>query len=483
MVTQFLPTITMHRLMGYALPSRDFFRNRLDATQTPPNGEAQLSGLDEPASALQRPLYATLPVFPILSWSVLCAASCLNLLDISVGGEESSVGLDVQAFVKLLVAAAAGGIGVWGLINSVAVRGALIGLPGSLIVLLASVLLATSAFAIPEGASVSRAAAVILVAYLLFVPTAYVTLGFRGVLTALLIGMAVNVVLNWIVYFAVPSVGVFQEELSGQVFYFRMGGLGHPNSIGRLAAVSALIAFAMLRDPSLILRFRGIRIVLVCLIVLMAGTMVLTFSRTAALAGVLAIGALMFDRLWSRPGIAVIVAGVGALTLGLFAVELITDGKLLHSLALSATKSGEVEELTTATGRTAIWAEAVRLIQERPWTGWGLNSAPLIMEDFSSHTHNLLLHAALCGGVFAGLLVAALLLWNLCVGLRAAEPIVRGVSVFVLVSGIFEDTCLEAFASPATILWLLVLLYPALEARRRSPIENEPEPSYNGLTG
>ena len=73
------------------------------------------------------------------------------------------------------------------------------------------------------------------------------------------------------------------------------------------------------------------------------------------------------------------------------------------------TKTGDVTELTSATGRTEIWAEAIRLIGERPLTGYGLNSSPALMEDFSYHTHNLVLHATFSGGVVAGLLVMAAL--------------------------------------------------------------------------
>ncbi|MEM9589476.1 MAG: O-antigen ligase family protein [Planctomycetota bacterium] len=150
---------------------------------------------------------------------------------------------------------------------------------------------------------------------------------------------------------------------------------------------------------------------------------------------------------------------------GGLALEVLSQRDSALSMALSlGTKTGDISELTSATGRTEIWAEAIRLIGERPWTGYGLNSAPLFMADYSAHTHNLLLHVTFSAGVFAGMIAIVLLLWNLFRGLRSNEPLIRVVSVFVLISGVFEDTVLETFPISSTILWLVVLMTPSLSA-------------------
>ena len=100
-------------------------------------------------------------------------------------------------------------------------------------------------------------------------------------------------------------------------------------------------------------------------------------------------------------------------------------------------------------------------------TGYGLNSAPFLLLEFSLHPHNLLLHVLLSGGVFAGILVILLLAWNLFFGLASDEPLVRAISIYVIVSGIFEDTVLDTFASPSTMLWLIVMLYPSVRVLSR----------------
>ncbi len=430
-------------------------------------------------------LLESVAFFPAACGLVMCAASFWNMVDINFEGNSGDqLGMDWQVAIKLVIAVFAGAIGFWGLINSNLVRTALRGVPGIGLVMLAVVFVTTSVFAIAEVAMVCRVAAWIYIAYLLFIPTALVAMGIRGVVIASLIGMTANVILNWGVYLWIPSVGVFEEQFAGNTFIQRMGGLGHPNSIGRMGALAGLLSLAMLRSRALAPRLPGGTLVLLSIIALSIATSVATFSRTAIVAGLAAAIFLLFDRLATRGGVTAIVAGILTIGIGLFTIELVTGGEVIGKFLLSAgTKTGEVEELTSATGRTDIWKETVRLIGQRPITGYGLNSAPVLLQDYSHHPHNLLLHVTLSGGLLAGLLVAALLLWNIGIGLTSAEPLVRAVSMYVLISGVFEDTCLDTFATPSTLLWLVVLLYPAISAGirpQRSAIENQAAPRYNG---
>ncbi len=403
-------------------------------------------------------------LLPIACSVVACAAGFGNMVDINfVDNLGDRVGLDWQVAIKLGIAACAAMIGVWGWINSLIVRRSLVGVPGIVTTALAGVFLLTSVFAIDQVANVSRAASLIYLAYLLFVPTALLVIGLRGLVTALLIGMTVNMVVNWGLYWIVPSIGIFQEELTETVQVGRMGGLGHPNAVGRIAALAGLLGLSMLRSRELAPTLPFRRTMLMLVIVLSAVTVVAAFSRTALLAGAVAALFLVADRLSSRGGLAIALSMMLVVGFGLFAVELVTGGQVIGKFLLSAgTKTGQVEELTSATGRTEIWAETVRLISERPVTGYGLNSAPYLLAQHSHHPHNLMLHVLLSGGILAGILVAALLLWSLAYGLTSSEPLIRGVSMYVLVSGVFEDTCLDTFATPATLLWLVVLLYPAI---------------------
>ncbi|WP_246114425.1 O-antigen ligase family protein [Rubripirellula tenax] len=405
---------------------------------------------------------------PTLCFAVIGLATLFNTIDINASFEstEDHVGVDWPVMVKLAIAAIAGFVGASGLAFSARVRRSLLTLPGFVLIALSSVFVVTSAFAYDEVATVSRIAALINVAYLLFVPTALAALGLRRLLIACLIGMVANLLINWGLYLGVPQVGVFEEELGNQTFINRMGGLGHPNAIARIGVLTVLISMAMLRDDSR----KNKRAVLIALIVLGIMTAISTFSRSAFVAGCAGAMFLMVDRLLTRGGVLLGLAMAAVIAVGVIGVELTSGGAFEgDSIALVVTKTGEVEELTSATGRTEIWAEAIRLIAERPLIGWGLNSAPKLMQNFSMHTHNLLLHATFSGGVMAGLLTVLLLGWNLFSGLSSTLAITRAISAYVLVSCIFEDTVLDTFASPSTLLWFVVLLYPAIILSSKGP--------------
>jgi len=270
-----------------------------------------------------------------------------------------------------------------------------------------------------------------------------------------------HMVVSWILYLGVPSIGVYEEELAGSTFVPRMAGTAHPNSVGRVGVLTIVIAIALLRGKKFAPATGRARWVLRFLILLGVVTAIQTKSRTAMAAGLAAAVMMQLDRLFTWRGIKIALAGsvlvVGALLffgLGPYADQL---GQLVVSVG---TKTGDADELTSATGRTRIWAEAIALIGERPWTGWGLNSAPVLLEEFSQHTHNLLLHTVFSGGILAGLFATMLVLWTMFVGLTSSEPLLRGVAAYVLVSGCFEDTVLETFPFSSTLLWFIMLLAP-----------------------
>ena len=423
--------------------------------------------LDEPAIAGDYSL-GGLRAFPLISAVLLGSACFFNTIDLNYGysGGEDHVGLDWQVAVKLVIAAACGVMGLMGVLMSSQVRVALASVPGCILVALAGVFVATSLVALPEAANVSRAAALVNFGYLCFVPTALSLLGLRRFAVICLVAMVINLIINWVMYLVFPATGIFEEELWDNTFVRRMGGLGHPNSVARSGVLSAILSLAMLRSRVIAPRLPAGRTILISVIVLACMTMIATFSRTAFVAGIAAAGLL--DKIFTRVGMLCTVGGIALLIAGIVGLELVNGGGFISDSFLSVTtKTGDMEELTSATGRTAIWAESIRLISLRPLTGYGLNSAPFLLKEFSLHPHNLVLHALMSGGVVAGILVLCLLGWNLFFGLISQEPLVRAISTYVLVSGLFEDTVLDTFASPSTLLWLVVMIYPAIDVLSR----------------
>lgn len=413
--------------------------------------------------------WADRPLLPPLCALTLAGAVLVNAMDVGdsarPGGE--TVGFSGQVAVKLLVAAMASVLGGWGLWHSRRLRNAMASGPGLLLWLLAATLVATSTVALPETAQVSRIASLIFVGYVAFVPMAVDVLGLRRAAVSVLSGLVLFLLGSWFLYLLVPSLGVFVEQLGAGQEVIRMGGLGHPNALARAAMLAVLLATVLMRQSR---AGRGLLVLVVLLAVLTAAA---TLSRTAIVAGVVAFFVLLSDLLRTRRavlgGLAVAVALLG----GFIALRLAQPGDPLARLLVQVgTKTGDIEELTTATGRTEIWQAAWSLIQQRPLTGYGLGSAPVLLQDYSQHTHNILLHPLLSAGVVAGGLVSLLLLWNLVLVARSNEPLVRSVLAFVLVAGLFEDTLLDTFPGPPTVLWILATLYPVpgmASAAARSP--------------
>ena len=424
-------------------------------------------------------LMGRIQIFHCVIFLTCVFASFWNTVD--PGTDQTNiVGIDWRVIAKVAIAGVATACGVLGFLNSQAIRQSLLGLPGLLVAGLSGVLIFMSAFALQEVASFSRASALLHFGYVLFIPTALYVLGLRKVIIAILIGLVMHIAIAWFLYLFIPDVGVYQEELGKSTFVQRMGGMGHPNNIGRNAVVMGLLSLALLRGLNPKSRMPAVRAALIGLIILTIPTVLSTFSRTAMVAGMTATLFLIGDWLLTRRGIALCIFMVAMGVGSLFVAQLLVgDQAIANSILSAGTKTGDVSELTSATGRTDIWAETIRLIVQQPLTGYGLSSAPSLLEKFSFRTHNTILHLTLAGGVIAGAAIICLLMWNLIFGLSSKEPMIRSISAFVLISGIFEDTVVDTFASPITLLWLITLLYPAIALAFKMPIERKRQTAYN----
>ncbi|MEM9589475.1 MAG: hypothetical protein AAGA03_19490 [Planctomycetota bacterium] len=237
---------------------------------------------------------------PVISFLLVTATAFWNPVDLNL--DDDAVGLNRQVLVKLILAALAGLVGLFGFTWSHRVRRALTSGPGMLLSILGAVFVATSLFASGELATVSRIASVIYVTYLLFVPTALVSLGLRSFLVATLAGLALHLALAWYLFLFVPSVGVFLEDLGPLAIIQRMGGTAHPNALGRLAVLAGLLSLVTLRSRQLAPSDGRGKAFLVTLIMISVLTLVLTKSRTAMLAGFAAAGYLRLDQLKTRAG-------------------------------------------------------------------------------------------------------------------------------------------------------------------------------------
>lgn len=392
---------------------------------------------------------------------LLVAAAAVNPLDQSDAQPVGSAGagMNGEVAVKLLLAGGISGVTALALVFRPGTRVRLRRMPGIVLVALSLVFLTTSVFAFSGAANVSRAAAVICLVYVGFLAVTTSYLSRDTAAKCLLAGLSLHMLAAWTLHWIGGDATHFQEDFGNGLTVARMGSTAHPNSLGRIGALALIIAFALWRTLAPAGTRARSTIWLIPVAVLAIATIVESMSRTAMASGVIAILAMSLDRLLNWRGLVValtLLIVAGGITIG---AGLLPGGVSLgESVVAAGTKTGDVSELTSATGRTAIWAESVRLISQRPLTGWGLNSAPLLLEDFSHHTHNLLLHTMFSGGVVAGAFTVVLLMWTAWRAVSVLDPLFRGVAAYVFVSGIFEDTVFETFPFTSTLLWLLVLM-------------------------
>lgn len=405
----------------------------------------------------------------------LFLATAMNPIQIIVPDTEIDRGIDgfePITLAKLGIAALAVTIGAWGFLNGAAVRRLFATATGSLLAMLAITFVVTSIFAFADAAAISRAASLIFLGYVLFIAVAVTIVELRQIVATMTLGSIAYLLATWMVYLAMPSIGHFVEYTDAFNSVIRMGGTAHPNGIAREACIMMILCGCFLR-PGV---WREHRPMMRCLLwmamVLGLATLSQTMSRTAMAAGWVAMVALIWDRLWTRAGMTAVMAGTTiALVIFLGGLLVSRDQSGADRIATYLTKSGSVNEITSLTGRTEIWAEAVGLISQRPISGWGLDSAASLMGEHAMGTHNLLLHFLFSGGIFSALILVALLIATAVIAWTSSQPIFRAIAAYIFVSAILEDTLVESFPTCLTMLWVILLLHPSAMAIRDAALQ------------
>ena len=138
-------------------------------------------------------------------------------------------------------------------------------------------------------------------------------------------------------------------------------------------------------------------------------------------------------------------------------------GGMIEDKLTMVSKSGDAEELTSATGRAEIWEYSILLISKQPLTGYGAATSKYFLEDHSMYTHNLLLNIAFSTGIFGGLAGLAMLLYQ--AGFAALRPhvVTSSVIVFILVNGLFENVIFSIIAGMPTMLWIMSMAWSQVE--------------------
>ncbi|MEM8916768.1 MAG: O-antigen ligase family protein, partial [Pseudomonadota bacterium] len=257
--------------------------------------------------------------------------------------------------------------------------------------------------------------------------------------------------LVWVMTFAtlmlvVPSLAMspFQNSFAevtgeGTGAEDRLRGMtGHP--IG-LALVCSIL---MLCSVAIFINNWGSRVLPIAFFAMAVATIALTQSRTplvGALFACMAVPAYRFRILGRASGLIFILIGILAVTVIVSGLEYIIPEDFLANFS----RSGEVREILSLTGRGEIWNFTLGKIAERPLLGWGVGSgADVILPNYTDptmnimHAHNALLHFTLSTGVIGGMLLATVFCMMLYRSFKYGSVFTSTLVVMLMVAGITE---------------------------------------------
>ena len=307
---------------------------------------------------------------------------------------------------------------------------------------------------------------VLLFCTLLFAMAMVSQLSVKDILIGLTIGYSMIVLPSLAISpFAVSFAPVNADSL-GEADRLR-GFANHPVS---LAAVCAML---MVCCAALMYYMPKRRPILIGIIILALATLMLSQSRMALVA-VLISGFIFWLRV--RPGaswlipIGVLAATAITLTTASIGLENILPSELVKLVS----RSGNVNELLTLTGRSVIWDFTLHQIAEAPILGHGHNSSePIFLERFHlftvTHAHNLLLQALFSIGLIGTLFLVTILVIQLRTFLVSPELFRDVVLVALLVGGITETTFYTRNPGALSIIWMFTIAlaaYHVVERRR-----------------
>ncbi|QDV54967.1 O-antigen ligase family protein [Rosistilla oblonga] len=372
-------------------------------------------------------------------------------------GEEFSV--HWQIYLRLLICAVCGGTGI--LLVSKSYR-AFLTFPGFLITLLIAWIGVTLPFSVDR--TYSLAAYVSLGAVAMLIPAAMQILGGYRYLMIVAAGLVTFIVGSWIAYLVFPEIGIFKEQITQTEVLERMGGLGHPNELGLYSAFTTVL-FAVLGYGR-----RLSYLIVVPAMLLSLVTLVVCFSRTSM--GITLVGLLVVYRkeLFTQQTV------IATLLLAILAIPPIfvvagTGGFdwLVGDALEKLSKSGTADELTTATGRTDIWAYAIQRIGEQPLHGYGYMTARFVMEKYSYHCHNIVLNMCLNTGVIGGMTLLSMVLYFVYAIYHDPRYEVDGLVAVILAGGLIDGLLFAAVPSAAVLIWFSALLWRQLDMQFDPP--------------
>ncbi|RZI81355.1 MAG: O-antigen ligase family protein [Rubrivivax sp.] len=236
-------------------------------------------------------------------------------------------------------------------------------------------------------------------------------------------------VLTCLLSFAVLAIAPGMSRDMQDPTSFRLRGVtGAANALGPIMAIACVMSILMYKRTrtAMAKRFH------VVMFVLFAIALFLTNSRSSILGLIAGLGVTML--VGSGLGVLGLLA---VLSIGVVAGSVMLypglQNALLSWAAALFSRTGEVYELTSFTGRQGIWQASWQLIDSHPWIGYGLSSVRLILSqsyfDEWGNTvgtaHNWLLESLLTVGWIGTaplIAVVSICLWKLMRYVMSTAP-------------------------------------------------------------
>lgn len=400
------------------------------------------------ANAAESKGIGDIAIWDLLGFGLVFSACFFNL--VALNSDKDEIQLDAQVWLKLAIVAGCGLYGTMGMLTDSRVRRVVRSFPVVCILAIFCLYSLSSLFAF-EPAQAMASSFSILAVYLATITTVC-SIGQIRTLKAAFWGSGLFVIGSWMVYLLVPEIGVIQEAIPGGNYVERMGGLSHPNTLGQCAGLCTVMGLGLYF-------FYGQKKKLTIILVLFAiAALIQCYSRTAIAGTVIAVAVGMRHLIWRRQNLSWILGSIAIGIAGLMLASTQTDfERTIDESMKKFSKSGDSEEITSATGRGEIWAKSIRLIGKKPAIGYGPTSSKFLLEDYSLYTHNLWLNVGLSCGIL-GLIVAVLMCVSRFAMLFSSHSFVAdGLFMFIFINGLFENVIFSNICGLPTICWILAL--------------------------
>jgi exopolysaccharide production protein ExoQ len=316
---------------------------------------------------------------------------------------------------------------------------------------------------------------------ILFIPWALDYLSPRKFVNIMIAALALLQIASWLWYIVFPEKAVL-ISWTPEGGVERLAGLTHSNLLGRAAAITLGLCVTSLWSKW---EIRPKLFLLLIIMALSLWTLVETQSRGSmgAMIGAIALIYCLTHKLKRSFIFLLIVGGISLI------FWLISDQNLLQNLSVFIARTGDVQELSTLTGRTFIWQLAWSLIARSPWIGYGYASTRIILPqnwDINtmpfSQAHSLFLESLL----YVGIVGTAFLVISIVLALVYMLRILREQSnesypfvfmlLFNLISGLIERG-MVGVPNISTITFVTSIAFLAAYVNER---EKGSAPAYPG---